>query len=344
MNSPSTVDVHSHVMPVGLPDLDGAYPFAWPSLAIDGDRGTIVVGGKPFRPVDARCWSPAHRVEDLDAGGVDIQVVSPVPVTLCHDAPPDGAAVLARAQNDFLAGFVDAAPHRFAAFGAVPLQAPEAAVAELARCVTELGFAGVEIGTVAGDVELSDARLGPFWAAAAELGTTVFVHPANLPCAARLAPLDLGFGVGMPCETATAAAGLIVGGVLAAHPGLQILLAHGGGALAWLLPRLDVGWDILPRQQELIPEPPSRYARRFLVDSLTYDAAGLWLAVERFGAEHVLLGTDSPFAAREDPPGGALGDARHRGFLDDAQCAMIEGGNAVRLLPLPLPTGSGKDT
>jgi aminocarboxymuconate-semialdehyde decarboxylase len=270
---------------------------------------------------------------------LDVQVISPVPVTLCHDAPPAGAATLARAQNDFLAGFVAAAPERFVAFGAVPLQAPALAVAELARCVGELGFAGVEIGTVAGDVELSDVRMGDFWAAADELGATVFVHPANLPCGARLGPLDLAFGVGMPCETATAAAGLLVAGILRDHPDLQILLAHGGGALPWLLPRLDKGWEILPRQRELIPEPPSHYARRFLVDSLTYDAAALWLAVERFGPGRVFLGTDAPFAAAEEPPGAVLTEALGKELLDQDEAEMIAGGNAARLLKLPVLKG-----
>lgn len=331
-----TVDVHSHVIPDALPDLAGSLPYPrWPGLAIDGGRGTITSGGRPFRPVDARCWSPAARVEDLDAAGLDVQVVSPVPVTLCHDAPAAGAAALARAQNDFLAGFVAAAPGRFAAFGAVPLQDTGLAVAELARCVGELGFPGVEIGTVAGGTELWGPALGDFWAAAADLGAVVFVHPADLPCAARLAPLDLAFGVGMPCETATAAAGLVAAGVMAAHPGLQVLLAHGGGALPWLLPRLDKGWEVMPQQRERIPEPPSFYARRFLVDSLTYDAGALWLALERFGPGRVMLGTDSPFAARPEPATGVLTEALGKELIGADEAAMIAGANAVRLLNLP---------
>lgn len=344
---PLTVDVHSHVVPTSLPDMTSDGYGRWPGLTRDGERGMILTGGRPFRPVDSRCWTPAARVEDLDACGVDVQVISPTPITLCHDAPPEGAAALARAQNDFMADFVAAAPDRLAAFGAVPLQAPDVAAAELERCTRELGFAGVEIGTVigaaradgsgvvgAGPTELWDPALEPFWAAAEDLGTTVFLHPADLPCAARLAPLDLAFGVGMPCETGTAAAGLVVSGLLARHPRLQILLAHGGGALPWLLPRLDQGWEILPRQQERISEPPSHYARRFLVDSLTYDAAGLALAAERFGTGHVLLGTDSPFAAREEPPGAAVAEALKRGLVDSRAAEMILGANAARLLGL----------
>lgn len=337
---PLTADVHSHVIPRSLPDLEADGYARWPSMAAapgrgGGEEATILVGGRPFRAVDARCWSPSRRAEDLDASGIDVQVVSPVPVTLCHDAPAAGAIRLARAQNDFMAGLVAEAPGRFAAFGAVPLQAPAAAVAELGRCMGDLGFAGVEIGTVAGDSELWAEELSDFWAAAAELGATVFVHPADLPCGTRLAPLDLAFGVGMPTETGITAAGLVVSGLMAAHPSLQVLLAHGGGSLAWILPRLDQGWEILPGQRQRIPEPPSHYARRFLVDTLTYDAANLALAADRFGAGHLLLGTDSPFAAREDPPGAALAEAVKRGLLDEGAAQMVRGGNAARLLALP---------
>lgn len=332
------VDVHSHVIPSALPDLRDRHPFGrWPGVAIDGDQGTILVDGAPFRRVDARCWSAPARVADLDASGIDVQVVSPVPITLCHDAPAAGAAVLARAQNDFLAGFVADAPDRFAAFGAVPLQDVAGAVTELEYCMGELGFAGVEIGTAAGDTELADPHLRPFFAAAEAFGAVVFVHPDRLGCGARLVPWSLEFGVGMPCETATAAAALLCSGRLAELPRLDLLLAHGGGALPWLLPRMDKGWEILPARAERLPEPPSHWARRLWVDSLTYDAGALWLATERFGAGHVMLGTDSPFAAREEPAGAAIREASDRGLLGDDSVRAILGGNAADRLRLPGP-------
>ncbi|MGH9021677.1 MAG: amidohydrolase family protein, partial [Acidimicrobiia bacterium] len=312
------VDLHSHVIAPSLPDLERNHPFGrWPTLERDGDRGSILVGGRHFREVDNRCWSAERRVVDLDADGVDVQVVSPVPVTLCHDAPAAGAILLAAAQNDFLADFVAGAPDRLVALGAVPLQEPEAAVAELERCVGELGFSGVEIGTVAGEWELSDAALDPFFVAAERLGALVFVHPATLPGGARLAPLDLAFGVGMPCETAVAAAHLLAGGVLGAHPGVRICLAHGGGALPMILPRIDRGWQLQSERLRRSSVPPSSFARSLYADSLTYDPASLALAVSCFGANRIMLGTDYPFAARETPPGAVLEAGLARGLLDE---------------------------
>ncbi|MGH2690736.1 MAG: amidohydrolase family protein, partial [Actinomycetota bacterium] len=226
------VDVHSHAIPPHLPDLEASAPCGrWPGVERSRDEGVILVGGRYFRAIDSRCWSARRRIEDLDADDIDVQVISPVPVTFCYDAPSAGAVLLARAQNDFLADLVVEGRGRLLALGAVPLQDPDAAVAELERCIRELGLAGVEIGTNVAGRELADPLLEPFFSAAEDLGAIVFVHPGALPDAARLAPLDLAFGVGMPCEMAVAGGQLIAGGVLTRHPRLRICLSHGGGAL-----------------------------------------------------------------------------------------------------------------
>jgi aminocarboxymuconate-semialdehyde decarboxylase len=293
-------------------------------------EGRILVGGRPYRDIDSRCWSAERRLADMDADGVALQVVSPTPVTFCHDAPPDGAAVLARAQNDFLAGLVADCPERFRALGAVPLQDPVRAVAELRRCVRELGFGGVEIGTRVGNRELGDPDFDPFFDAAAELGALVFVHPADTTLDPRLAQAGVAFGAGMPTETGVAAAALLVSGALARRrPGIRLCLAHGGGTLPWLLPRLDRG--------ELIKNPdtppdrlPGALARSLYSDSLTYDADSLLLAVHRYGTGHVMLGTDYPFAAREAPAGAVIKSSDQR--LTDSLRAAIGTANAAALL------------
>jgi aminocarboxymuconate-semialdehyde decarboxylase len=273
---------------------------------VSSDRARILLDGRLYREVDDRCWSAERRLRDMDAEGVAAQLVSPIPVTLCHGEPAEGAAVLARAQNDFLAGLAAAAPDRLAALGAVPLQDPERAAAELAHCVDELGFAGVEIGTRAGDVELSDERFDPFFDAAADRGALVLVHPVDLTLDPRLAGLGIGFGLGMPSETAVAGAALVTG--RPRRDGVRICLAHGGGALPALLPRLDRGEVLAGRSGAAGHRMPGERARELWCDSLTYDVHSLRLAVERFGPDHVVLGTDYPFAARESPAGAVLSD------------------------------------
>ena len=136
------VDLHTHAIAPSLPDLAAIAPWAyWPSVEQSSETDArILVGGRPYRHIDSRCWSAGRRLADMDAEGVALQVISPVPVTFCHDAPADGAAVLARAQNDFLAELVAQQPDRFRALGAVPLQDPGLAAAELRRCGTAAGI------------------------------------------------------------------------------------------------------------------------------------------------------------------------------------------------------------
>jgi aminocarboxymuconate-semialdehyde decarboxylase len=290
---------------------------------IDEHRARILLDGTPYREIDDRCWSAARRLADMDAEGVAAQFVSPIPVTLGHAEPADGAAVLAAAQNDFLAGLADEAPDRLFALGAVPLQDPPRAAAELLRCVTELGFPGVEIGTRVGDLELADPELDEFFDTAAELGAFVLVHPVDQTLDPRLAALGIGFGMGMPGETAIAAAALLTGRERRA--GARLCLAHAGGALPAVLPRLDRGEVLAGRAGDGHRSPSSRAAELWC-DSLSYDAASLELAIRRFGGGHVLLGTDYPFAARETPAGAVLDG------LDADRREAIGRGNALDVL------------
>ena len=325
------VDVHTHAISPDLPDLNGTGSdgYRWPSVQrLDQRSARILLGGAPYRNVDERCWSGPRRIQDMDAEDVAIQVLSPTPITFCHDGPAEGAVVLAAAQNQFLAELTASAPDRFRALGAVPMQDVGQAIKELRRCVLDLGFLGVEIGTRIGDVELGDAALDPFFDEATELGALVFVHPADVTLDPRLAALGVPFGAGMPSETGIAAAGLLTSGALARRrPGIRMCLAHGGGTLPWLLPRLDKGERIKDPQ---VPEQrlPSVLARQLCSDSLTYDEASLLLAVERYGADRIYLGTDYPFAAKEDPTGAVLTGER----VSDQLKAAIGRDNALALL------------
>jgi aminocarboxymuconate-semialdehyde decarboxylase len=299
-----SVDVHTHAVAPELAAPADASGHAWVTVRRESATSAAIhVGDRRYRVIDERCWSAEARLRDMDAEGVEVQVASPIPVTLDHSAPGSGADEQARAQNDFFAALVAQAPDRFRALGAVPLQSPELAVEELRRCVLELGFVGVEIGTRIGSLELSDPTFSPFFDAADELGAVVFLHPVDETLDPRLAAAGLAFGVGMPTETAVAGAGLLTAGVLTARPNVRVCLAHGGGALPAILPRVARGQVLAGVESTVLAT-----ARGLWCDSLTYDAASLALAQERFGADHVVLGTDYPFAAREAPAGAVLHD------------------------------------
>ncbi|TGD88432.1 amidohydrolase [Mycolicibacterium sp. CH28] len=299
------IDFHTHAIDPDLPDVGATHAGCFPRVERTGERSAqIVLGDRLYRRIDDTCWSTAARICDMDREGIAVQVLSPIPVTFCHDQPAPGAAELARAQNDFLAAMVASAPHRFVALGAVPMQDSALAVAELTRCVTELGFVGVEIGTRVGELELTDDQFTPFFDAASALSAVIFIHPVDRDLDPRISNLGLGFGFGMPTETAAAAAALLSAGTVQAAPAARIVLAHGAGALPALLPRLDRGQHLATAADT--GEPISHAARRLWCDSLTYDDASLRLAVRRFGHDHVVLGTDYPFAAREQPAGAVL--------------------------------------
>jgi aminocarboxymuconate-semialdehyde decarboxylase len=296
------VDVHTHAIDVNLPDLRQAYPHdCWPSVDRIGETdASLMFGGTPYRRIDHRCWSPEARLADMNREDVAVQVLSPIPVTFCYRASTTGAAELASAQNEFFARIVHEHPTRFAALGAVALQDPDAAVDEMRRCMRDPGFLGVEIGTHIGGTELADPSLDRFFAVAHELGALVLVHPSDQDLPGRLTDMGLGFGVGMPVETAVAAAALIASGALTRRPNVRICLTHGGGALPALIGRLDKGAMITGLNADS-PDLPSRLARRLWCDSLTYSKHALDAAVQVFGREHVVFGSDYPFPAMPQP-------------------------------------------
>jgi aminocarboxymuconate-semialdehyde decarboxylase len=329
---PGLVDVHTHAIDPDLPDLAATHPGRFPWVRrLDEARAQIMLDGRVYRDIDSRCWSPARRVADMDAEGVGAQVISAIPVTLCHGEPAGGAAALARAQNDFFARMVDEAPDRLVALGCVPLQDVDLAIAELRRCVEVLGFAGVEIATSVGERELADPAFAPFFQAAAELDAVVFLHPVDQVTDPRLAALGLGFGLGMTTQTATAAAGLLMSDLIERLPRLRLCLAHAGGTLPAALPRLAVG-QRLGGATDPAGLATAR-ARALWCDSLSYDEHSLVLAAQRFGAAHVVLGTDYPFAARESPAGDVLTRAAE----------LLPGAAGIaRANPLTLLAGPGR--
>jgi aminocarboxymuconate-semialdehyde decarboxylase len=303
------VDVHTHAIDPDLPDLRQVYPDdRWPSVQRTSEtEARLMFGGIPYRRIDQRCWSADARLANMDREGVAVQVLSPIPVTFCYQASAAGAAELASAQNEFFAGIVRAHSTRFAALGAVALQDPDGAVDEMRRCMRRQGFLGVEIGTQVGGTELADPSLDRFFAVAYELGALVLVHPSDQDLSPRLTGLGLGFGAGMPIETALAAAALITSGALSRRPAVRICLAHGGGALPALIGRLDKGAIIAGTTADS-PNLPSRLARQLWCDSLTYHRSALLAAIDVFGADHIVFGSDYPFPAMPQPIDDIVGD------------------------------------
>jgi len=152
------VDFHTHFIPQQFPDMGEKYGGeGWPSLLHAGPcQADIYHAGKHYRRIDDRSWDPERRIKDMDAEGVDVQVLSPIPVTFAYRFSAQGVLELAQLQNDAIAKATSVAPTRFIGLGTVPLQDPDLAAAEVRRAVTSLSLAGVEIGTQVEGKNLDD--------------------------------------------------------------------------------------------------------------------------------------------------------------------------------------------
>ncbi len=288
------VDVHAHHFPLGLPDLAASTGDPrWPSLVLSGDgtKGRIMRGGEVFRPVQATCFSADARIAELDAAGVDRQVISPVPVMLVDWAPAAEAAMFVRATNERLAEVAAGSGGRLAALGSVALPHVDLALAELGR-LRSLGLVGIEISAHPGGLEFDDPALEPFWAACEAEDVPILVHPAHQEVTVRRQGQPYEFGIGMHTDTALAAAALVFGGVLDRHPDLKVALSHGCGAFPWTYPRLRYMATMTDRSRSAAFDDA---VRRLWADVLVFDPLHLAVLVARFGADHLLYGTDHPF-------------------------------------------------
>lgn len=324
------IDFHTHIIPEDFPDFAEKYGGErWPTMHRTCTCGAnIMVGGKVFREVTDKVWSPEKRINDMDIEGVDMQVLSPIPVTFSYWAPSEAAEVMSRLQNHFIAETVSQDPKRFIGLGTVPMQDTTIAIREMDRCIHELGLKGIEIGTNVYGKNLDDPSFIEFFEMAEKWDVPIYIHPWETLARDRMPRHNFMYTVGMPSETALAAASLIWSGLMERFPRLKVCFAHGGGSFPYILPRLDQGWNVWPHLR-LTTHPPSHYAKNFYFDSLNYDPINLKYLIERFGYQKIVMGSDYPFLLREIPPGKVIDDTLD---LADEQKRAILGENALRFL------------
>jgi len=276
---------------------------------------------------------PAARIEDMDRMGVDVQGLSTFVSEYHYWAPAEAAARSARIQNDNLAAIVAGNPDRFVAMGAtVPLQDIDLAIAEMDRAVDDLGFKGLQIGGTIDGRNLDEPGFRPFWAAVEAKGIPVILHPSGYPEGQRFGSYFLTNCIGNPLETMVAATRMIFSGLFEDHPGIKLVLLHGGGYLPFYCSRADHTWEVRPETRVAMPDhPPSHYMKRLFYDTMVFQPLYLRHLVEIVGVDRVLLGTDYPFDMSETDPRGLI--AATEG-LDDADREAISGGNASRLFGL----------
>ena len=297
----AVIDIHTHVVPARLA-ADPARGSRWPSVELSaGDTAAVMIAGKAFRKIDSRSWDVDRRLSDMVDDGTDMQVLSPMPELLSHWLPAGDAEYLADLMNEQIAAMIAQAPRNFAGIGMVCAQNVPRAIRQLEK-VKALGFSGIEIGTHIDGVALGSETLEPLYAAAESLDLGIFIHPLHPSGLDRIgAGPELTATAAFPLETALAAVSLLAAGVTERYPRLKILLSHGGGALSWILPRMDFGWSIgLKAKMNVLP---STAARQFWYDSILYDPASLRFLRDAVGVDHIVVGSDYPFSIRQERPG-----------------------------------------
>jgi aminocarboxymuconate-semialdehyde decarboxylase len=325
------IDVHCHVhyMPADEMVKHVATPDREPSMRFSNEL-TRATNQKQMENVRVCLTSVEQRLKDMDKMGVDVQAISCSPFQFRYWLEPELGAKAAHAVNEHLAEIVDKHPTRFVALANVPLQAADAAAAELEYCVKRLGFRGVEIGTNIAGAEISRGR-DAFWAKVQELDVMVFMHPNGFTGGDRLADHYFINSIGNPLDSTVAVGHLVFDGVLERFPKLKIVVAHGGGYVSHYPGRMDHVWGARVDARTVLKKKPRQSLAKLYFDTIVFDREQLRHLVNLWGADHVVVGTDYPYDMGWYDPRGFVGGAA---FLKDADKAKIMGLNAAKLLKI----------
>ncbi|MHC5114606.1 MAG: amidohydrolase family protein [Planctomycetota bacterium] len=332
---PLKIDIHTHILPERWPDLRERYGYGgW--VALDHHCpgcARMVIDGQGFREIESNGWDPGVRMTECDGAGVDVQVLSTVPVMFGYWAKAADALDLSRMLNDHIAEICRAHPDRFVGLGTVPMQDPQAAAGELERCMGELGLRGIEIGSHVNEWNLDAEELRPVFETAERLGAAIFVHPWDMVGKQQMPKYWLPWLVGMPAETSLAICSMIFGGVFERYPTLRVAFAHGGGAFPQTIGRIEHGFNVRPDLCAVDNDVnPREYLGRFYLDSLVHDPEALRFIIGLVGADRIALGSDYPFPLGEHVPGSLIES------MDDLAAdvkARLLAGTALEFLGLP---------
>jgi aminocarboxymuconate-semialdehyde decarboxylase len=274
-----------------------------------------------------------QRLKDMDRMGIDVQAVSPAPFQYYYWADPELGAKLAREVNEGIAAICAKWPDRFVGIGTAPLQDASLAVRELEYAVKTLGLRGVEVNTNVNGANLTDDALGlePFFRKVQDLDAFMFMHPNGFSEATRLTRHYFNNFIGNPMDTTIAASHLIFDGVLERNPKLKVVLAHSGGYLAHYWARMDHGHAARSDARTVIKKKPSSYLAKFYFDTLAFDTEMLAHSIRKWGADHIVLGTDYPYDMGYYQPLGFIDTVKG---LAPADRDRIKGGNAAKLLKI----------
>lgn len=287
------IDVHTHHYPAAffrLIERSGSdFSFATDPTG----RRIIRFKGSRFFGITPAMTDVGKRIEDMDRVGIDVAVLS-VSTPNVYFAEPAQQPEVARIVNDAYAEEIAKRPDRLKGFASIPMDDPDAAVRELHRAIDELKLNGVILLSNVNGRPLKDPRYRPFLEEAHRMRVCVFLHPM-LPAAAEpFSEYVLGPIIGFPFDTTLAVARLCFSGLLRDLSGIRWIVGHLGGAVPYLMERMDNGWRDFAETKANIDELPSTYLKRLYYDTVSFSPPALRYVHGLVGADHMLMGSDYP--------------------------------------------------
>ena len=327
------IDIHTHFIPPYIVE-DARAGRAVDGLRTEmrGDQEWMVHRQGYQYPLEGAFWRPEAKLAHMDSLGIDVSVLSIAPTMMFHWLSLEEAVAFCRRTNDAMADLATQTHGRLRGLATLPMQDPQAAVAELKRAVEEKGLLGALIGSSIEGTPLDSERFAPFLSGVDALNVPLLLHPYDKQVRQRtdLADFYMSNLIGIPLETTLAASRLILSGTFDRLANLTIVLMHAGGFMPYQVGRLDHGYRVRPETRARIANPPSSYLNRFVFDTITHHPQRLRSLVEWVGVDQVVLGTDIPFDmadVRFDTYYEAAG-------FDAATKAAVYGGNARRIFRL----------
>ena len=327
----TTIDIHAHIVVAAAAKEAGPHvDLTKVPLARFADSATKALNGEQEKDRARVMTDTDARLRDLDAMGIDMQVVAPAPPQCYYSVPVNIAETAHRIANEGVAEYVARRPDRFVGLGVTTMQEPELAARELETAITKLGLKGVQVLTSINREELSEEKYLPLFAKVEELGAFIMMHPNGFTHAERLTHFYFNNVLGNPLETTVALHNLIFSGTLARFPNLKLMAVHGGGYLPAYSGRIDHAWGARADAHGELPLPPTTYLRQVYLDTVVFTEHQLAYLIEVFGPDRIVMGTDYPFDMGEYDPIGHVAGLE----LDDQTFSAICGGNAALVLGL----------
>ncbi len=324
------IDIHSHVIPDRIVAAIAADPRRFRArVEGEGSARKIIHEQGYVYPLFEEFREAEAKLSAMDRKGIDISVISPAPPMFYYWADVDLALDVAGLVNDGVADMVGARPDRLRGMATVPMQHPDAAVAELERVVQAYGFKAVEIGTSIEGAQLAEERFRPLLRRASELNVFVFAHPYYVGAKSGLESYYLTNLIGNPLDTTVMLANLMFSGRLDELPDLKIVLAHGGGFIPYQIGRLVHGHAVRRETSGISKSSPKDLLKRIYFDSLVFEPNALRYLIDLVGADQVCIGTDAPFDMADDNPRATI-DAVPGITPLERQCVCC--GTALKLL------------